>query len=67
MQSDCLYLSLFFEHYNHVLLCDLVLKHCSVCSFEGVSCHKVFIIYLALTSLGIGVLLCSSAVPSVTG
>jgi len=22
MQSDCLYSSLFFEHYNRILLCD---------------------------------------------
>ena len=36
MQSDCLYSSLFFEQYNRILLCDCVLEHCSVCSFEGV-------------------------------
>jgi len=35
-QSDCLYSSLFFEHYNRTLLCDWVLEHCSVCSFVGV-------------------------------
>jgi len=35
-QSDCLYSSLWFEHYNHNLLCDWVFGHCSVCSFEGV-------------------------------
>jgi len=35
-QSDCLYSSLFFEHYNRILLCDWVLELCSVCLFEGV-------------------------------
>ena len=35
-RSDCLYSSLFFEHYNRILLCDWVLEHCSVCLFEGV-------------------------------
>jgi len=67
MQSDCLYSSSFFEHYNRILLCDWVLGHCGVCSFEGVSWHNAFVLYLALTSLGISVLLCSSVVPSVTG
>jgi len=65
MQSDCLYLSLFFEHYNCILLGDGVLEHCSACSFQGVSCHNVFVLYVVLTSLGISVLLCSSVVPSV--
>jgi len=65
MQSDCLYASLFFEHYNRILLCDLVLGHCSVCSFEGVhvTIHSYFT-WLGLTSLGISVPLCSSVVPS---
>ena len=67
MQSDCLYSSLFCEHYNRILLCDWVLGHCSVCSFEGVSCHNAFVLYLTPNSLGISVLLCSSVVPSVTG
>jgi len=40
MQSDCLYSSLFSEHYNHILLCDWVLGRYSVCSFERVSCHN---------------------------
>jgi len=35
-QSDCLYSSLFFEHYNCVWLWDWVLRHCSVYSFEDV-------------------------------
>jgi len=39
-----------------------MLGHCSVCSFEGV--HNAFVLYLRLTSLGISVPLCSSAVPS---
>jgi len=48
MQSDCLYLSLFFEHCNRILLCDWVLGHCSVYSFECVPCHNAFVLYLAL-------------------
>ena len=36
MQSDCIYSSLFFEHYNRILLCDWMLGYCSVCSVEGV-------------------------------
>jgi len=36
MQSDCLFSSLFFEHYNLILLCDWLLGRCSVFSFEGV-------------------------------
>jgi len=67
MQSDCLYSSWFFQHYNRILLCDGVLGHCNVCSFEGVSWHNAFVLYLASTSLGISVLLSSSVVPSVTG
>jgi len=39
MQSDCLYSSLFFEHYNCILLCEWVLGHCSLCLIDGVSCH----------------------------
>jgi len=44
-QSDCLYSSLFFGHYNRILLCEWVLEHCSVCSFEGahVTMHSYFI------------------------
>jgi len=30
MLSDCLYSSLFFEHYNRILLCDWVIELCSV-------------------------------------
>jgi len=43
-QSDYLYSSFFFEHYNRILLCDLVLGHFSVCSFEGVhvTMHSYF-------------------------
>ena len=43
MQSDYLYSSLFFEHYNRILLCDWVLGCYSVSSFEGVSCHNTFV------------------------
>jgi len=52
MQSDCSYSSLFFEHYNRILPCDWVLGHCSISSFEGVSWHNAFVLYLASTSLG---------------
>jgi len=62
MQSDCLYSSLFLEHYNRILVWDCVLGHCSVCSFDGVSCHNAFAFYLASTSLGVGALLSSSVV-----
>ena len=43
-QSNCLYSSLFFENHNRILLCDWVLEHCSVCSFEGVhvTMHSYF-------------------------
>jgi len=42
-----LYSCFFFEHYNRILLCELcdwVLGHCSVCSFEGmhVTMHSYF-------------------------
>jgi len=30
MQSDCLYSSLFFEHYNRILLCERVVELCGV-------------------------------------
>jgi len=69
MQSDCLYSSLFVEHYNRILLCEWVLEHCSVSLIDGVSCHNAFAFYLDLdsTSLGIGALLRSGVVTSVTG
>ena len=44
MQSDCVYSSLYFEHYNRILLCDWVLRYCSFCSFERVSCHNAFVL-----------------------
>ena len=58
--------SLVFEHCNCILLCEWVLDHCSVCLIDVVSCHNAFAFYLALTSLGIGALLCSSVVTSAT-
>jgi len=64
MQSNCLYSSLFFEHYNYILLCEWLLEHCIVCLIDGVSCHNAF--YLDSTSLRIGALLCSSVVTSGT-
>ena len=66
MQSDCLYTSLFFEHYSRILLCEWVLELRSVCLIDGVSCHNAFAFYLDLTSLGIGALICGSVVTSVT-
>jgi len=60
MQSGCLYSSLFFEHYNRILLCQWVLKHYGVCLIDAVSCHNAFTVYLDLTSLRIGALLRSS-------
>jgi len=39
MQSDCLYLSLFFEHYNHIILCEWVIELFCIRFIEGVSCH----------------------------
>jgi len=66
MRSDYLCSSLVFEHCNYILLCEWVLDHCSVCLIDGVSCHIAFAFYLALTSLGIGALLCSSVVTSAT-
>jgi len=56
MQSDCLYLSLFFEHYNRISLCEWVTELCSVCLTDSVSCHNVFAFYLDSNSLGIGAL-----------
>jgi len=35
--------------------------------FEGMSCHNTFVLYLALTSVGLSILLCDSVVPSATG
>ena len=46
MQSDCLYLSLFFEHYHRILLCELVIELCSVRLIDGVSSHNAFAFYL---------------------
>ena len=42
MQSDCLYLSLLFEHYNRILICDWVLRRCSAFLFEGVCMPQYF-------------------------
>jgi len=36
-------------------------------SFEGMSCRNAFVLYLALTCLGISVLFSNSFVPCVTG
>ena len=66
MQSDCLYSSLFFEHYNRMLLCELVIELCSIRLINGVSCHNAFAFYLDSTNIGIGTLLRSSVVASVT-
>ena len=46
MQSDCLYSSLFFEHYNRILLCDWVIEPCSVRLIDGVPSHNACAFYL---------------------
>jgi len=66
MQSYCLYSSLFFEHYNRILLCDWVIELCSVRLIDGVPSHNAFAVYLYSTNLGISALFRSSAVTSVT-
>jgi len=66
MQSDCLYSSLFFEHYNHILLSELMIELCSIRLIDGVSCHNAYASYLDSTNLGISALLRSSVVTSVT-
>ena len=66
MQSDCFYTSLFFGHYNWILLCEWVIDLCSICLIDGMSCHSAFAFYLDSTNLGIGALLCSCVVTSVT-
>jgi len=66
MQSDCLYSSLFFEHYNRILLFEWVNELCCIRLIDGVSCHNAFAFYLHSTNLGIGALLRSSFATSVT-
>jgi len=66
MQSDCLYSSLFFEHYNRILLCEWVIEICNIRWVDGVSCHNDSAFYLDSTNSGIGALLRSSVVTSVT-
>ena len=66
MQSDCLYSSLFFEYYNRFLLCEWVIELCCIRLTDGVSCHNGFAFCLDSTNLGIGALLRSSVVISVT-
>ena len=65
MQSDCLYSSLFFEHYNRILLGEWMLELCGVRLIDGVSCHNAFAFYRDSTNLGISALLRGSAVTSV--
>ena len=55
MQSDCLYSSLFFEHYHRILLCDWVLGRYSVC-WRTCVCHNTFLLHLALTRVRLSVL-----------
>jgi len=52
MQSDCLYSSLFFEHYNRILLCEWGIEICSIRLIDGVSRHNAFAFYLDSTNLG---------------
>ena len=66
MQSDCLYSSLFFEHYNRILLCEWVIELCSVRLIDGMASHNAFAFYIDSTNLGISALLRSSAVTSFT-
>ena len=65
MQSDFLYSSLFFEHYNRILLCEWVIQLCSVHLIDGVSSQNAFAVYLDSTSLAIDALLRSSVETSV--
>ena len=65
--KKCLFLSLFFEHYNRILLCEWVIELYSIRFTDGVSCHNAFAFYLDSTNLGIGALLRSSVATSVTG
>ena len=65
MQSDCLHSSLFFEHYNRILLCEWLIELCSIRLIDGVSSHIAFAFYLDSTNLGIGALLRSGFVTSV--
>jgi len=51
-QSGCLHSSSFFEHYNHILLCDWVLRRYSVW-LRACACHNTFLLYLALTRVGL--------------
>ena len=46
MQSHCLYLSLFFEHYNRILLCEWVIELCSARLIDGMTSHNAFAFYL---------------------
>jgi len=39
MQSDCLYSSLFFEHYNRIFLCEWVIEPSCIRLIDGVSWH----------------------------
>ena len=66
MQSDCLYSSLFFEHYNRILICEWVIEICSIRLIDDVSCHNAFAFYLESTNIGFGALLRSSVVTSIT-
>ena len=62
-QSDCLNSSLFL---NTTTAFYFVTECWDTAVFEGVHCarHNAFVLYLALTSLGSSVPLCSSVVPS---
>jgi len=60
LPSDCLYSSLFFEHYNRIVLCEWVIELCCIRLIDDMSCHNAFAFYLDSTNLGIGALLRSS-------
>jgi len=50
MQSDSLYSSLFFEHYNRILLYEWMIELWSIRLIDGVPCHNAFAFYLDSTN-----------------
>ena len=46
MQSDCLYSSLLFEHYNRILFREWVIQLCSFRLIDGMTSHNAFALYL---------------------
>ena len=50
-----IFVLIFFEHYNDILLCDWVLNRYNV--LRACACHNAFIVYLVLTRFELSVLL----------